>query len=179
MSKFASTQKLEIDKLISEQWTLIQKNWKITDNVMMDVYKSYEKKKEKGGILLKCDLKLFLWTVIIKQIYPVVQLMGPPEEQVSIKRNILIIFNAAINNQIKYAQRLYPLFYDEIEKKYGNNRQSCALLLVDHMKYILNVCQELYRLPDFTDIQDLKFMYMSEGLNQIHMGPIQYKSVCQ
>jgi hypothetical protein len=178
MSKFASTQKLEIDKLISKEWTDIQKHWKITDNVM-DVYKSYEKKKEKGGILLKCDLKLFLWTVIIKEIYPVVQLMAPPEEQVPIKRNILIIFNAAINNQIKYAQRLYLLFYDEIEKKYVNDRASCAVLLTRHMKYILNVCQELYRLPDFTDIKDLKFMYMSEGLNQIHMGPIQYKSVCQ
>ena len=166
MSKFASTQKLEIDKLISEEWTLIQKNWRITDDVMMDVYKSYEKKKEKGGILLNCDLKLFLWTVIIKQIYPVVQLMGPPEEKVSIKRNILIIFNAAINNQIKYAQRLYPLFYDEIAKKYNNNQASCAIFLVRHMKYILNVCQELYRLPDFTDIEDLTLLYMSEGLNQ-------------
>ena len=77
-----------------------------------------------------------------------------------------------MNNQIALAERTYIFFYEEVRKKYDSNRQSYFKLITRHMKYILDVCRELYRLPDFTDIQDLTFMYMSEELNRIHMGPI-------
>jgi hypothetical protein len=179
MSKFASTQKLAIDKLISDEWNLINREWKIGDNAI-DAYKSYEKTKETSGILLKCDLKLFLWTVISKELYSLAKLMGPAAEQESIKRDILIIFNAAINNQIDLAKRINSVFTEQMKIKYKNSYGAPASrTFFRHMEYIINVCRELYRLPDFTDIQDLTFMYMSEELNRIHMGPIQHKSVCQ
>ena len=181
MSKFASEQKLNIDRLICEEWKLCNAGFKIDDQDIINVYQSYEKTLEsgEGGILLKCDLKLLLWTVISKHIYPFVQLTGSPEEQESTKRKILIIFNAAMNNQIALADRIYIFFNEEMRKKYDNGYQWYWKKVIGHMKYILHVCRELYRLPDFTDIQDLTFMYMSEELNRIHMGPIQYKSVCQ
>jgi hypothetical protein len=112
--------------------------------------------------------------------YPLVKLMGPAAEQESIKRDILIIFNAAINNQIALAKKINSVFTEQMKIKYNNSYGAPASrTFFRHMEYIINVCRELYRLPDFTDIQDLTFMYMSEELNRIHMGPIQHKSVCQ
>ena len=170
MSKFASTQKLVIGKLISEEWKEINREWKIGDNVI-DVYKSYEKTKETSGILLKCDLKLFLWTVISNEVYHLIKLMGSMTD--SIKTDILAIFNAAINNQITLAKRINSVFAEQMKIKYNNNYGAAASkTVIRHMEYIINVCRELYRLPDFTNIQDLTFMYMSEELNRIHMGPI-------
>ena len=143
------------------------------DEYVKRVYESYYKTIESNKILLKCDLKLFLWTFISKEIYYLVERMGPPATVDYTKTEILAIFNVVINNQIVLAERIISVFTEELTKKTNHGGGAAiAKTVIRHMKYIIDVCRELYRLPDFTDIQDLTFMYMSEELNRIHVGPI-------
>jgi hypothetical protein len=74
-----------------------------------------------------------------------------------------------MNNQIEIAKRELSTFE---QKREGNDKEHLKSDIYRHISYILKVCRELYRLPDFTDIQDLTFMYMSQELNRIHMGPL-------
>jgi hypothetical protein len=170
ISEFGKKQKHLMKTLISDEWKRYTSNWKPTeDNI--NIFELYTKRINSDEILLKCDLKLFLWTVMSKEVYSIVKPLGSMADYM--KTEIIAIFNAAINNQIAHAEKMNFIFTNQMKIKTVNNAGApAAKTMFSHMDFIINVCRELYRLPDFTSIQDLSLMYMSEGLNRIHMGPV-------
>lgn len=164
MSEFEKKQRYLMKTLISDDWKRYISKYKPTQD-STNMFELYTKRMNSDEILLKCDLKLFLWTFVKNELYQLSDILRSPQYKDSIRR----IFNAAMNNQIAIAERELSIFK---LKKEGGDRELVKSDIYGHISYILEVCRVLYYIPDFTSIQDLTLMYMSEGLNRIHMGPV-------
>jgi hypothetical protein len=165
MSAFAKKQKDSIKSLTDIEWRRWGKLYKINPNTQ-NAFELYSKRISDDGVLMKSELKLFLWTFIKNEVYDLCSILKSPQY----KNNIQRIFHAAINNNISLAERELVIFKNNGRE--GGDREAIKSTIYEYIDYVLKVCAVLYDIPDFTDIQDLTFMYMSQELNRIHMGPL-------
>ena len=156
------------------------KNGTSTLNITGDtnIYRAIFKIGSENGVIFKRDLQSILSRIMNEQVYPIC------ERDQTLKKMIRTILNAAINNDTatllmshndlsQYDKndtpenRGFKVQRTKRSKKKEKDDSENLDSLKRHVNYIIEICEEWYKLPYFKEIShesflDLEFMYMSE-----------------